>query len=568
MRPLLLLPLVFGVAIAPASAHAYTYQSLVSDGCHERLAVTALRSVRKSLPANAPSVAPNADDTALIHDIPFDLDADVRDLSGASLTIGVRDNDLHGNGPNELDSLAQIHGNPANQREHCLRSATEDEPNGTLQALEDCKGFIREKVNAALDGLDANGVPDPNKRTSFEVSLQFRKKTTVSLPAFWVEIGRALHTLEDSFTHNFRDPADHHKVTVTENYDDFVNSTIVESRDGPAHRAEMDKCVGIDDFRKTNFDLATQASIDLLHLALDPALTRDAKTAALETIFTTYLPYETGCTAANRWCNAKENDYLIGAGCTISRSNAMNWFAFGAMSLGCAGLFARRRSRRRLATAVSALALLAVPTTARADDPPAPPAQPTPEKATVVNTPDVDPKKAPEGVLTKEEVKNEKKNEAKAAAPWAIFVGGTGSISNPSLNGQLGIRYALSERWQIGLDGELNNWYGSTTHRFVTGAFNGYGTVVFRTPLRFAGFNIRSTANLGTSVLLVDLYGAPKGSTGIFLGLAPLGLEYKLSSRIFLVISGLSIAVPIPKLTGAPFAYSQYRESIGLEIAL
>ena len=548
------------------SAHAYSYQSLVSDGCHERLAVSALRAVRVSLPTTTPSVQPNSDDTALIHDLPFDLDADVRDLSGASLTIGVRDNDLHGNGPNALDSLAQIHGNPANQREHCLRSGAEDEPNGSMLALEDCKGFIREKVNAALDGLGANGAPDIDKRISFEVSLQFRQKTSVSLPAFWVEMGRAMHTLEDSFTHNFRDPADHHKITVTENYDDYVNSTIVESRDGPAHRSEMDKCVGIDDFRKANFDLANEASIELLHLALDPALTRDAKLAALEGVFTTYLPYKTGCTAANRWCNARENDYLIGAACTISRSNVMSWSAFGAMALGCAGLLARRR--RRLAGVASALVLLAFPTAARADDPPAPPAEPTPEKATTANTPDIDPKKAPEGILTKDEVKNEKKNEAKNASPFAIFVGATASLSNPSANGQLGFRYALSERWQIGIDGELNNWYGSTTKRFTTGAFNSYGTVVFRTPLRFAGFNIRSTANLGTSVLLIDLYGAPKGSTGIFLGLAPLGLEYKLSSRIFLIVSGLSIAVPIPKLTGAPFAYSQYRESIGLEIAL
>jgi len=96
----------------------------------------------------------------------------------------------------------------------------------------------------------------------------------------------------------------------------------------------------------------------------------------------------------------------------------------------------------------TALVLLAFPTAARADDPPAPPAEPTPEKATTANTPDIDPKKAPEGILTKDEVKNEKKNEAKNASPFAIFVGATASLSNPSANGQLGFRYALSERWR------------------------------------------------------------------------------------------------------------------------
>ena len=51
--------------------------------------------------------------------------------------------------------------------------------------------------------------------------------------------------------------------------------------------------------------------------------------------------------------------------------------------------------------------------------------------------------------------------------------------------------------------------------------------------------------------------------------MAPLGLEWKLSSRLFLVIDGISLALPIPKLgSGAPFAYMQYRATVGLEVAL
>ena len=65
-----------------------------------------------------------------------------------------------------------------------------------------------------------------------------------------------------------------------------------------------------------------------------------------------------------------------------------------------------------------------------------------------------------------------------------------------------------------------------------------------------------------------EMCGVPSGSTGIFAAFAPLGLEWKISSRVFIIVNGISIAVPIPKLSGAPFAYSQYRETIGVEIAL
>jgi hypothetical protein len=172
-------------------------------------------------------------------------------------------------------------------------------------------------------------------------------------------------------------------------------------------------------------------------------------------------------------------------------------------------------------------------------------------------------------VPTQKEVVAEQKTEKHQASRFALYGAISGSVSNPSLNGQLGGRVNLTERWQVGLDGELNNWYGATTKRFATGALNLYGTVVFRTPLRFADFNLRSTANLGTSTLLIDLYGAPSGTTGLFLGIAPAGLEWKLSSRVFLILNGISLALPIPKLTnGAPFAYSQYRATVGVEIAL
>lgn len=523
-------------------ASAYTYQSAVSKGCHERIATEAIRALRTAM--QTPSVTPSANDRALIHDLPFDLDPDVRDLTGASLAVGVRDNDLHGNGPNELDAIAQLHGNPNLQREHCLRGTLEDEPNGTSQAIEDCKAFIREKVAAALEGLDQNGKPDASRTMKLEVALMFRGHTAVELPIYWIEIGRALHAMEDSFTHTYRSQ-DHTHIRVTMNYSDYVNAEFKEERDGPPHRSEMDECEDLDDYRAKNLTLAKQASFDILRLSVDPGLpTRESKMAALEETLHRYLDYEPGCTSGNAWCNAPENQYKVDAGCSMTRSRSPSGPA-GALGLFAATLAWRRRRR--------AFALLATlwPATAVAEDDPPP--QPVPATAT----------------LTPEEVVAERRNQKHHRSRFALYGAVTGSFSNPSINGQLGGRVNLSERWQVGLDGELSNWYGSTTKRLTTAALDIYGTVVFRTPLRFADFNLRSVANLGTSTLLIDLYGAPKGTTGLFIGLAPAGLEWKISSRFFLIFNGLSLGLPIPKLgSGAPFAYTQYRVTAGIEVAL
>jgi hypothetical protein len=530
------------------NAHAYTYQSAVSKGCHERIATEAIRTLRAA--GHVPVVTPSANDRALIHDLPFDLDPDVRDLTGASLAIGARDNDLHGNGPNELDAIAQLHGNPNLQREHCLRGTLQDEPNGTQQAIEDCKQYIREKVTAALEGLDQTGKPDAGRTTKLRVALTFRGHTDVELPVFWIEIGRALHAMADSFTHTYRS-ADHKHVRVTMNYSDYVNTDFKEDRDGPAHRSEMDECENLDPYRAQNLQLAKQASFEILQLAVDPNLpTREQKLAALESTLHTYLDYEPGCTAANHWCDAPENGYNVDASCAATRGAGRNpWSAIALVAAAAVACGTRRRKRIHRGSGRLFLAvLLAWPATAAADEP-----EPAP----------------PPGVPTPKEVVAEEKTEKHQASRFALYGAISGSISNPSLNGQLGGRVNLTERWQVGLDGELNNWYGATTKRFATGALNLYGTVVFRTPLRFADFNIRSTANLGTSTLLIDLYGAPSGTTGLFLAIAPAGLEWKLSSRVFLILNGISLALPIPKLTsGAPFAYSQYRATAGVEIAL
>ncbi len=562
------------VSATAGSASAYSYESAVSAGCHERITMGALRAVRVQLPA-LPVVVPDRQLTSLISDLPFALDSDMKDVTGAALVIGVRDNDLHGRGPTEIDQLATIHGNPENQKEHCLRSVGDDEPDGSVRALEACKAFIRGKVVEALDGLDDKGVPDPNNLVDIDVTLSLRGHVTTSLPRYWTRMGQAVHTLQDGFTHTFRS-ADRLRVRTVLNWVEYVSGEEVESRDGPLHRNGLDQCDNLDDLRQTNIATASVASTELLRATLDPALTREAKLAAVDATLAKYLSFEPGCTEANGWCDAPERQYQVGAscGCSVIRAQSGGALAAAAGILGVAFLVARSRRRlKKLAALPIAVACLAAPTAARAQDPaPPPPPDGTAKtepaaKAAVEAAPDIDPKAAAPGVITKSEAKAEEKAVVRDRSVFGLYAAGSGSVTNASLNGQLGVRFSLSDRWTVGLDGEIDGWYALQTNRFRTGVLNVYATGIFRYPLRFEQVNLRSTANLGTSTMLIDLYGAPRGTTGIFVGAVPLGLEWKATSSVYIIFDVLGIALPVPQLKGAPFAYPMYRTALGVELA-
>ena len=121
-------------AAHPGTAWAYTVASAISTGCHERITAEALREVRLELPTAAP-VAADENERALIDDVEFPLPDDMRDLGATAMLLGVRDNDLKGRQSNDISELALVHGDPNLQREHCLRSSDDDEPDGSDTAL-------------------------------------------------------------------------------------------------------------------------------------------------------------------------------------------------------------------------------------------------------------------------------------------------------------------------------------------------------------------------------------------------------------------------------------------------
>src|SRR4051812_5011587 len=235
------------LVVPPRPAHAFTIASPIATGCHEKITTEALRAVRLELPTAAPRPA-DSNERALIEDVEFTPASDMTDLGGATLLLGVRDNDLKGRHATDLSALALIHGNPSAQREHCLRSSHDLEPGGSETAVLDCRAFIRERIAQALDGLDATGAPDPGNRTSLSVFLALRHRVDASLPTYYVRLGQALHTVEDSFSHTYRS-ADGMQITVVLDWVDEANGHLVEATDGPPHANELDRCDDPDDLR-------------------------------------------------------------------------------------------------------------------------------------------------------------------------------------------------------------------------------------------------------------------------------------------------------------------------------
>lgn len=289
------------------AARAYTIASAVSDSCHERITTEALRRVRAELPTAGP-LPTSSEERALIDDLTFEVADDLDDLGGATLLIAVRDNDVKGRHSIDLAKLALVHGDPNGQREHCLRGPDDDEPNGSERALEACRAFIRERFTQALEGLDAAGRLDLSKRTKLPVYAALRHRVEPALPTFYVRIGQALHTIEDSFTHAYR-TADGMKVTVVSNWLREVEGTLDERRHGPPHAGELDHCRDLDDLRKLRRMLATDAATETLRAALDPLQSREQKLRAVDGILDKYLSFQSGCTHENQWCDAPEKKY-------------------------------------------------------------------------------------------------------------------------------------------------------------------------------------------------------------------------------------------------------------------
>jgi hypothetical protein len=575
---------LIGLSFFSASpASAYTVQTPISPGCHERITADALRIVRNALTTAKPIALTTDDEKALVADLPFDLPNDLDDLGGATLLMGVRDNDLKGVPVTDLAQIVEITADDSSQREHCLRTREEVEPDGTKNAVDDCRGFILSTLTSALDGLDSSGNVDPTLRQSAHLDLAIRGQTDFDLPIFYFRMGQGMHAIEDSFTHDWRSTKDPHRITVALNWTDYSDNRINEAVTGPAHESEMDRCDDPDSLRAQRRGLATEAAAAALMMALDASKSRDQKIAGFQNVIDTYVVFDDqdSCTAANSWCNAPEKQYEPSScGCRLVGGSQNSSFSSG-FAIGTLALFLSRRRRSRhagsklVALAIFFAALISAPS-ARADDSDGgaatpPPATPGGEAVPGVTppaktqpVPETSSGSGPVAALTGKSASGTKGVEDRAGAKF-VELDFAASYDKSALLGRIGGRLALSRHWMVGLDAEWNPYLAVGVSQVRSGTIDAYASLIGRFQLAYEPINLRSSVSLGGSMLLFDLVGAPAGSIGPYFGISFLGLEIKLGHGFYLTVDPDSIAIPIPHVTGIPFVYYQYRFQIGIE---
>ena len=139
------------------------------------------------------------------------------------------------------------------------------------------------------------------------------------------------------------------------------------------------------------------------------------------------------------------------------------------------------------------------------------------------------------------------------------------SIDRAAVAGTVGLRYRLTENWLVGLDAGWIPWITTSPIKERNGVAMAYVTVIRRFPMRFDRVNLRTSAHLGVSTLLFDVYGAPMYSTGPYIALCPLGIDYDLGGAVRLVIDPVEFALPIPLVGQLPLYYEQVRFMVGLQ---
>ncbi len=566
--------MILVVVMGPATARAYSLSGAGDLGCHELITTAALRAVRAELPSAAP-VPAVGQDALIVEGLPFPVPGDMRDLPASALLVGVRDNDLKGRRGVDPRERSGLHGDPILQREHCLRRAEHDEPGGTELALTECRASIRAAVLHALDGgLDESGVPDSRRRTVIDVRLAFAGVVRTSLPVFWVYLGQALHTFQDSFSHAYRTP-DHRRVRVLLNWIDFVADGLREERDGPEHMGALDHCRGLDSLRAERLEIATSATAALLRAVLDPARDRAGKEQALDAILDEYLSFQPGCTVDNRWCDAPEAGYAPPAyacECRLGRHGRASGGTLAVTGLLGFGLVLRRR--RRTQAVMLGLLLLTASQTARAAagaDRACVPGQQMscacPNGATGAQRCTADGSGFGEcrGCPAQASLTAASSPaEDSVASRFGLHGALGGAVDHAAAATALGLRYRLAPSWVTGATVEWNPWGSFEARRVRSGVVNIYASVI-RRYLVSPSVNARTSLHGGLSALTFDLYGAPAGSVGPFFGLSFIGIEVALAPRWRLILDPVEIMIPIPHLTGTPLIYNQYRFTIALQ---
>ncbi len=291
-----------------ASASAYTIQTGLTEGCHERMIVEAFASFVDD-PAWDEVIVPQDDMwRKLAHPLNGWMRAESlidQELSEQqlfvlfSLVVGVRAPDTDGGSTSDLATQRAIHTNPRSEAQyvHSLRAPQDDEPGGSEATVSGTRTLIRRSFTEAVD---ARRGPIEAQIATAQVTLDFYDAFRVEVwkPAF--VLGEAAHTLQDSFAHSVRsEEFDFEKIVHVLNYVDAIYEEFDESRDGIAHSRHLDKCDAADIASlRQSADLATE---DLIAAFLEAG--GGLERSPLEDVLDRWITLQEGCTFDNDFCD-------------------------------------------------------------------------------------------------------------------------------------------------------------------------------------------------------------------------------------------------------------------------
>ncbi len=529
--------LAFVLALAaPRSAAAFEIETATTSGCHEQ--VTADAIARAGWPEGREPPAAGETDQRIMDDLPFALPS--HDPWTLALLVGVRNNDIGGADPFDLPALSQIHDDPARQSEHCLRRIEDDGEAGDATALAACRDFVLAELALAIGEADGDGTDiDMSATVAVEVHLTFRGRTEIELAAYPFHLGRAVHALEDSYTHTFREP-DSEEIRTVLNWIEGNLEGGDPARDGHPHIAALDGCSDGDEVRVVP---ATGAAAELMAAVADPAGGKAGRLERATRVLELHTQQQPGCTVDNDWCGAPEAS-LSTSSCAVG----------GGSSSGLAAvlLLVPLLRRRRAALAIALASLVAAGSAARAQEQDA--ADPKEKDPPAAQT---------ERALAREEKVIEHLPDV-VERTWGASLAAGGAFDRGAAMGSAGLRWNPWDKVGLGLDLEYNPWFSISAADMAPGVASLYVPVIWRLK-RFGTWELRTTAYAGATMMLFDLVGVDRGAIGPFVGWNPLGLALPLGPDFKLVIKPGDIAVAAPQVTGIPFYYHQYRFTVGVE---
>ena len=303
--------------LAPAVGHAFTVKSGLTDGCHEAVTVVAYLQAMPQIPADLDMYVPGGawEEVAdyLLRDAHYEPETRTEKFLLFSLLTGVRAPDNEGFSLSNLSTLRAIHDNPEDQYHHCLRAVHDDGLAGDQQAVAGCRDTLVAQLQQASDQRQRPW-PEQVQTRPFTLDQYGTFEVEVWSPAY--HLGRALHALEDSFTHSLR-TLNLRGVIHVMNYAEAIGGTLHEERDGLAHAGATDSCalVTSDPAHPANQDrvfAAEEAGADLLRAAaptLAGARLSSAEIAVVLDKWLGYVPgaqlgFAEGCVKANDYCHS------------------------------------------------------------------------------------------------------------------------------------------------------------------------------------------------------------------------------------------------------------------------